>query len=238
MTASHGSAISAANRPNARPLAANASRLVRLETGSSSEPELARCAQAYTCGLARTPSVTEVANTTGVSRTTVVSRLSTAVVTAAVRNTSASSLRGRAADARASQPPTARNSPSSSHRCASSKMATRNPVPPGASRPATSAAASPVVIAPVATRMTAAGPATTASWPASRPPHCPRQHREHGEHRNRLAEASVQSGPPSVTRGKIPSGLRPAKSSLSRIGPNIPSRTRRRLRRGRRIHRD
>ena len=179
MTASHGSAISAANRPNARPLAANASRLVRLETGSSSEPELARCAQAYTCGLARTPSVTEVANTTGVSRTTVVSRLSTAVVTAAVRNTSASSLRGWPADARAIQPPTARNSPSSSHRCASSKMATRNPVT-GASR-RTWAAASPVVIAPAVTRMTAAGPAATASG------------QPHGRHTAHASTASTAS---------------------------------------------
>lgn len=44
--ASQGSAISPANRVKVSPLAANASRLVRLETGSSSEPELARCAHA------------------------------------------------------------------------------------------------------------------------------------------------------------------------------------------------
>ncbi len=42
MTASHGRAISAAKCPNASPLAANASRLVRLDTGSSSDAELAR----------------------------------------------------------------------------------------------------------------------------------------------------------------------------------------------------
>ena len=41
-----GSAISAANRTNDSSLAWKASRLVRLETGSSSEAELARCAQA------------------------------------------------------------------------------------------------------------------------------------------------------------------------------------------------
>ena len=46
MTASHGSAISAANRANDTPLASNASRFVRFETGSSSDALLARCEQA------------------------------------------------------------------------------------------------------------------------------------------------------------------------------------------------
>src|SRR5487761_442332 len=87
MTASHGRAIRAAKRPNASPLAANASKLVRLETGSNSDAEFARCVQAYTCGLARASSRAAVANTTGVSKTTVASRLSTAVVTEAVTNT-------------------------------------------------------------------------------------------------------------------------------------------------------
>jgi hypothetical protein len=87
ITASHGSAISAAKRPKVSPLAANASRLVRLETGSSSDAEFARCVHAYTGGLDRTFSVAVVASTTGVSRTTVASRLSTAVVTAAITNT-------------------------------------------------------------------------------------------------------------------------------------------------------
>ena len=41
-----GSAISAANRVKDRPLAAKASRLVRLDTGSSSDAELARCVHA------------------------------------------------------------------------------------------------------------------------------------------------------------------------------------------------
>src|ERR1019366_6505259 len=89
MTASQGSAISAANRGKASPLAANASRLVRLDTGSSSDAELARCVHAYTCGLARTSSRDAVAKTTGVSTTTVASRLSTAVVTDASTNTCA-----------------------------------------------------------------------------------------------------------------------------------------------------
>lgn len=80
--ASHGRAISSANRPNATLLAVNASRLVRFETGSSSDPEFARCVQAYTWGLARTPSRVAVANTTGVSSTTVASSDSTAVTAA------------------------------------------------------------------------------------------------------------------------------------------------------------
>ena len=116
MTTSHGRAISAAKWPNASPLAANASRLVRLDTGSSSDAELARCVHAYTSGRDRTSSRAAVANTTGVSRTTVVSRLSTAVVTDATTNTRASSLRGRPAADRAIHAPQARNSPSSSHR--------------------------------------------------------------------------------------------------------------------------
>lgn len=55
MLTSHGSAISAANRPNDSPDAATASRFVRFDTGSSSDAEFARCVHAYTCGLARTP---------------------------------------------------------------------------------------------------------------------------------------------------------------------------------------
>jgi hypothetical protein len=46
IAASHGSAISAANRVKLSPLAASASRLVRLETGSSSDAVLDRCVQA------------------------------------------------------------------------------------------------------------------------------------------------------------------------------------------------
>ncbi len=45
-TAIHGTAISAANPAKLSPLAANASRFVRLETGSSSDAELARWVQA------------------------------------------------------------------------------------------------------------------------------------------------------------------------------------------------
>ena len=161
MTASHGTAINAAKWPNASPLAAKASRLVRLDTGSSSDAELARWVQAYTCGRARTCSRAAVANTTGVSRTTVASRLSTAVITAAATNTRASSLRGRPALARAIHAPHALNSPSSSHRWARTRTAARNPIT-GPSRLASVTTAWPG-IAPAATRMTAAGTAATAS---------------------------------------------------------------------------
>ena len=161
MAASQGTAISAANRPKASPLAANASRLVRLDTGSSSDAELARCVHAYTCGLARTSSRAAVANTTGVSSTTVASRLSTAVVTAAIPNTRPSSLRGLPALPRAIAAPQARNSPSASHRCASTRIAARKPMT-GPSRLASSAAW-PAGMAPAAIRMTAAGTAATAS---------------------------------------------------------------------------
>ena len=46
ITASQGSAISAAKRVNESPLAWNASRFVRLETASRSEAEFARCVHA------------------------------------------------------------------------------------------------------------------------------------------------------------------------------------------------
>jgi len=96
-----------------------------------------------------------------VSSTTVASRLSTAVVTEAITNTWARSLRGLPALARAIQSPQARNSPSSSHRCASTKIAARNPMT-GPSRLASSAAWAGEM-APAAIRMTAAGTAATAS---------------------------------------------------------------------------
>src|SRR4030095_13296027 len=87
ITTSHGSVMSRANPTKPRPLVAKARRLVRLETGSSSDAELARCVHAYTCGRGRTPTRAVVANTTGVSSTTVASRLSTAVTSAATPKT-------------------------------------------------------------------------------------------------------------------------------------------------------
>ncbi|CAM5420967.1 hypothetical protein STENM223S_07236 [Streptomyces tendae] len=116
IAASQGSAISAANRVKDRPLAVNASRLVRLETGRSSEAEFARCAVAYTCGRARAPARDAVARTTGVSRTAVASRLSTAVTAQATANTPVSSRRGLPPHRRATAAPTASNRPSFAHR--------------------------------------------------------------------------------------------------------------------------
>src|SRR5579859_4093394 len=126
-TASHGSAISAVNRVKPRPLYPNASRLVRLDTGSSSEAELARCPHAYRCGRARTPAVAAVASTTGVSRTTVASRLSTAVTAEARTNTTASSRRGEPRATRAASVPAYPNTFSSPARYPSTSTAARKP---------------------------------------------------------------------------------------------------------------
>ena len=82
----HGSAISAANAAKLSPLAANASRLVRFETGSSSEASWpGGCRRRRAAAAARRRAA--VANTTGVSSTTVASRLSAAVTTAATAKT-------------------------------------------------------------------------------------------------------------------------------------------------------
>ncbi len=91
--ANHDGAITAVKWRNDRPAAENASRFVRLDTGSSSDAVLARCAVAYACGRAGTHSARVVASTTGVNSTTVASRLRTAVVTAPMTNTFASSRR-------------------------------------------------------------------------------------------------------------------------------------------------
>ena len=161
MATSHGSAISAAKRVKLSPLAANASRLVRLETGSSRDAVFDKWVQAYTCGLGRAPSRAAVANTTGVSSTTAASRLSTAVITEARTKTATSSRRGRPAALRAIHAPQARNSPSSSHNWASTSTAARNPIT-GPSRSATARAWSSE-IAPIPSTTAAAGTAATAS---------------------------------------------------------------------------
>ena len=80
MAASHGSPIAAVKPVRLSPLTENASRLVRFDTGSSSDAEFARCVHAYMYGLGGSRSRAAVSCTTGVSSTTVVSRLSTAVV--------------------------------------------------------------------------------------------------------------------------------------------------------------
>ena len=115
MAASQGSAMAAVKLPRLSPLTVNASRLVRFDTGSSSDAELARCAQAYIGGRGRSRSRAVVSCTTGVSSTTVVSRLSTAVVTEASANVPVSSRTGSRPLHRASRAPAAVNRPSASH---------------------------------------------------------------------------------------------------------------------------
>ena len=159
--ASQGSAISAANRVKESPAAASASRLVRLETGSSSEAEFARWAVAYTCGRARTPARAAVANTTGVSSTTVASRLRTAVMSAAVTNTPPSRRWALAPHSRATASPAAANRPSSSQSWASTRTAARKPTTGSRSRVCCHASVGET--APSATRSPAAGTAATAS---------------------------------------------------------------------------
>ncbi len=130
-----------------------------MDTGSSSDAELARCVHAYTCGLGRIRRRTAVSCTTGVSSTTVVSRLSSAVVIAARPNTPRSSRAGE--PRRASRAPAALNSPSRWQTCATTRIAPRK-ASTGSSRPASSRAWSSGS-APVRITTAAAGTATTAS---------------------------------------------------------------------------
>src|ERR1700738_174321 len=157
----HGSAIRPANRKKLTPLALNANRLVRFDTGSSSEAVLDKWVHAYTCGRARPPSRAAVAKTTGVINTTVASRLKTAVTTEATANTATSNRSGRPFAARAITPPHHANSPSAAHNCAKTSPAAKNPTT-GANF-ASSAPTSASEIAPMPTTITAAGTATTAS---------------------------------------------------------------------------
>ena len=106
---------------------ANASRLVRLDTGSNSEALLARCAVAYACGRAGTASAPAVASTTGVSSTTVASRLRTAVVGDGDHEHHCEQAPRSPCSTRAIAAPAARNRPSSSHSRASTSTAARNP---------------------------------------------------------------------------------------------------------------
>jgi hypothetical protein len=157
----HGSAINPANRRKLTPLALNANRFVRFDTGSSSEPVLDKWVQAYTCGRARTPRRAAVANTTGVNNTTVASRPNTAVTSEATTNTATNSRSGRPLAARAIHAPHQTNRPSSAHNWANTSTAAKNPTT-GASF-ASSARASASEIAPMPTTISAAGAATRAS---------------------------------------------------------------------------
>ncbi len=161
IAASQGSAMSPANRVKDSPLAVNASRLVKLDTGRSSDAELARCAVAYTCGRARAPALDAVASTTGVSRTTVASRLSTAVTGQAIANTPASRRRGLPPQRRATIAPTASKRPSFAHRCA--RTSTRARKTTTGSRVRVCSHAWCGVTVPSATASAAAGTAAAAS---------------------------------------------------------------------------
>ena len=161
IAASHGSAIRAAKRANDSPPARNASRLVRLETGSSNEAELARCVQAYMCGLARNRTRAAVANTTGVNSTTVASRLSAAVTTEPTTKTRPNRATGRPREAAAIHRPAASNSPSRSHSSASTSTAARKATVGPRLRSSANAADGGRI--PRATVSSAAGTATSAS---------------------------------------------------------------------------
>src|SRR5258705_221548 len=158
---SHGNVMTAGKWTNESPAAPNASRLVRLDTGNSSEALLARCAVAYACGLAGTRNPRTVASTTGVSSTTVASRLRIAVVAAAITKTIASKRCWLPELDRAMAAPAARNSPSSSHSRASTSTAARKPTT-GSSR-LTAAVAPCHEITPSAMSTPAGATAATAS---------------------------------------------------------------------------
>src|SRR5258707_8093904 len=159
--ASHGNVMTAVKWTNESPAAPNASRLVRLDTGNSSEALLARCAVAYACGLAGTRNPRTVESTTGVSSTTVASRLRIAVVAAAITKTMASKRCWLPELDRAMAAPAARNSPSSSHSRASTSTAARKPRT--GNRRLTSPAASSQGITPRPTSTPATGTAAAAS---------------------------------------------------------------------------
>ena len=106
-----------------------------MDTGSSSDAELARWVHAYTWGLGLTRSRVAVSCTTGVSSTTVVSRLRTAVVTEARPNTPPSNRTGEPRLARASRAPAAANSPCIWQTCPTTRIAPRN-TSTGSRRPA------------------------------------------------------------------------------------------------------
>ena len=105
-----------------------------METGSSSEAELASRAQACTIGRGLTPLPVAAAATTGVSRTTVASRLSVAVVTAAAAKVSSSIRRGLPRPRRPTSEPTAANTPSAAHISATTRIAARNATTGSSSR--------------------------------------------------------------------------------------------------------
>ncbi len=121
---SHTGSIAQVNPTNVSPVAPNTSRLVRLETGSRVDPELAIRTEAYACERCGLTPVAAIRM--GVSSTTVASRLSTAVTAAARPMLQASSRVLEPAASRDMCPPRTSNRPSSAQACASTMIETRN----------------------------------------------------------------------------------------------------------------
>ena len=139
-----------------------------------------------------------------------------AVVTAAIRNTWARSLRGLPALVRAIQSPQARNSPSSSHRCASTRIAARKPM---------TGPELPGLVGGLAGRDRAGRDQDDRGRdrcdrlrPAARPGHRPGQHGEQGDQRDRLAGDGVQRIPSPGRCGGSPSNQKGAPGA-ARDGP-------------------
>ncbi len=103
-----------------------ASRLVRLETGSSSEAALASHTEAKANGSALMPSSAARARPIGASRTAVVSMLSTQVATVASSVNSRNSPSRLPRAVRAAMWALTSNSPASSHRSATIWISARN----------------------------------------------------------------------------------------------------------------
>src|SRR6478609_9346221 len=103
----------------------SASRLVRLDTGSSSEAVLASQTVVMAKGTGLTSSWRATAMTTGVSSTAVVSRLSTVVAPTDRATTSSHSAQVRCRPAREAQWPATSNTPAASAISATTVIATR-----------------------------------------------------------------------------------------------------------------
>ena len=102
-----------------------ASRLVRLETGSSSEAELAIRRQAWAPGRAETPAAAAAVRTTGVSSTTVASSESVVVTRAPSRNTPVNRGTGRSRPSLRTQPAAAAKTPARPQTSPTTRIVTR-----------------------------------------------------------------------------------------------------------------
>ena len=102
-----------------------ASRLVRLETGSSNEAELAIRRQAWAPGRAETPAAAAAVRTTGVSSTTVASSESVVVTRAPSRNTPVNRGTGRSRPSLRTQPAAAAKRPDRPQTSPTTRIVTR-----------------------------------------------------------------------------------------------------------------